>query len=166
MENKGDIEVLAFDKDTQKLEFKKVFSFIRHKVNSKIYRVKLVGGRTIEITPYHSLFTFENGKVTPILCNNLKEGTRIIVPRKQWASKDTINSLDLIDELLKLNYDLTKEVYLYDIKTILKDKFIRKELRNVLKRKLCLYDYNHYNYMPFNILRVLSYDSINKIKEV
>ena len=52
--NKGGVEVLCFDQKNFKLHYKKVFSFIRHKVNSSLHRVKLTGGRFVDITPYHS----------------------------------------------------------------------------------------------------------------
>ena len=61
--NHENVEVLCFNKDTYVLQFKKIFSFIRHKVNSPIYRVGLTGGRSVDITPYHSLFTLEDDKI-------------------------------------------------------------------------------------------------------
>src|SRR3989344_7342412 len=51
------LEVISFDKNTLKLDFHQVSTVFRHKVNSKIYRVKLVSGRYIDLTAYHSIFT-------------------------------------------------------------------------------------------------------------
>ena len=52
------IETLSFDKKTQKLGFHRVSTLFRHKVNSKIYRVKLTSGRYVDFTTYHSFFSF------------------------------------------------------------------------------------------------------------
>ncbi|MBL7085446.1 MAG: hypothetical protein ISS43_04995, partial [Candidatus Omnitrophica bacterium] len=80
-----DIKSLSFDKDTQKLGFKEIFSFIRHKVNSPIYRITLTGGRSVEITPYHSLFGIDNGVVVPIRGSDIKIGDGLVIPRNGWS---------------------------------------------------------------------------------
>ncbi|MDI6737561.1 MAG: ATP-binding protein [Nanoarchaeota archaeon] len=165
VENKDNIEVMAFDIETQKLRFTKAFSFIRHKVNSKIYRVKLTGGRYVEITPYHSLFGYTNGKLTAIPCDNLKAGDKIAIPRKPWDAPTETKAIDIIDELLKLDSSKTGLVYLYSVKDIVYEPQIKREIKNILKIKQRLYDYHNYDYMPFNLLRALSNESVQKIKQ-
>ena len=53
------LESLSFSKDQLGLQYTPVYSLIRHKVNSNIYRVTLQNGRQVDITPYHSLFPFK-----------------------------------------------------------------------------------------------------------
>ena len=78
LRNDFNIKALAFDQKTYKLDFKPISSLIRHKVNSDIYKITLQNNRSVEITPYHSLFAFSNGTVSSIKGNNIKKGTSII----------------------------------------------------------------------------------------
>jgi len=164
LRNVGELEVLAFDRRTLKLGFKPVFSLIRHRVNSPILRLTLVGGRTVEITPYHSLFTVKEGSVVPIEGARLRIGDFVVVPRSGWRVPREIQELDIIDELLALPEHLTSSVYLYNVSEVVYDSEVKKALLNILPRKRRLYDYRHYNYMPLNLLRQLSPTIISKIK--
>src|ERR1035437_8919880 len=85
--NTKGIEALCFDKEELKMKYKRVFSFIRHKVNSKLYRVKLTGGRYVDITPYHSLFTLKEDKVVAASLETLKQNYYVLVPRVGWEEE-------------------------------------------------------------------------------
>ena len=164
IKNKEDVKVLSYVNG--KLEFKEVSSFIRHKVNSPIKRIYVTGGKCVDITPHHSLFTFRDGQVIPIAGDQLNIFDRIVVPKNNWNIKQVIKEIDLINEIFKLSPELTQRVYVYGISKIIYDKEIKKEILSVLKRKRSLYDYRQYNYLPFNILRLLQKSSIDKIKNV
>ena len=167
------LKVLSFDSNTYKLGYQPVFSLIRHKVNSKIYRVTLQNGRQIEITPYHSLFTLKRGEVLPIKGTDLEIGIPIVVPKVWPEVENLIKEIDLIDEFLKLSPDKTERLYLYNLACLLKkDKRLSSKLKFQLPkyqksrhRSNIWYDYLRYDYLPFNLIRKLSDKELKKIKK-
>jgi DNA gyrase subunit B len=169
-----EIEALSFDPQTLKLKFQPIFSLIRHKINSEIYKVTLQNGREVEITPYHSLFTLRNGEVSSITGADLKIGTPIVVPRIWPEIESSVREIDLIDELLKLPAEKTESLHLYNVRDLLK-KEIYQKLKPFLKEKSektftqhssnLFYDYRRWDYLPFNLLRRLESKDIKKFKE-
>ena len=164
LRNGFNLKTLSFDNRTQKIGFKTVSSLIRHKVNSKIYRVKLSGGRSVEITPYHSLFTMKDGFVKPIECAKLKIGDKVVIPRTEWHAETFIKKIDLIASLLELPPSKTRKVYLYGVKDLMCQEDIRNEIKKALARKSRIYDYKWYDYLPFNALRSLPAAAVQKFK--
>ena len=173
---RGNLETktLTFDPHTLKLSFQPIFSLIRHKVNSEIYKITLQNGRQVEITPYHSLFTLKDGRVLPIKGAELEKGSSVIVPKVWPEIKNQIKEIDLIEELLKLSSKKTESIYLYNIKNLL-GKDIYRSLKSNLRGKAnststqhpsnIFYDYKRYDYLPFNLLRELKEKDVAKIKE-
>ncbi|HLC19283.1 MAG TPA: DNA topoisomerase VI subunit B [Candidatus Nanoarchaeia archaeon] len=159
------IETLSFDKKTQKLGFHRVSTLFRHKVNSKIYRVKLTSGRYVDLTAYHSVFTLNKGTVIPMATSELKVGMPIIVPRKSWTNYVPIQEINLIDELLSLDPSLTSKFNVYGVNSVLSDSVVR-EIRTILPRSFWYRtnDFKRFNYLPFNILRKLHLD-ITKLND-
>ncbi len=155
------METLSFDPRDLKLKFRPIFSLIRHKVNSEIYRVTLQNNRQIEITPYHSLFTLRNGQVRPIRGADLQVSTPIVVPKNWPKDEQPITEIDLIDELLKLSSEKTESLHLYQIKDLLTGEILDR-LKPVLKEKArrtnsrhysnLVYDYQRWDYLPFNLI--------------
>ncbi len=152
-------EVISFDKNNLKLDFHRVSTLFRHKVNSKIYRVKLVSGRYVDLTAYHSVFTIKDGKVVSISTSELKEGMPIVVPRRGWEVPMPIQEINLVEEILRLNPSLTKNINVYGINNILTDNFI-KDIRSILpkNRWYRTNDFRRFNYIPINLLRELKVD--------
>ncbi|HLC58012.1 MAG TPA: hypothetical protein VJH95_05540, partial [Candidatus Nanoarchaeia archaeon] len=159
------VEVLAFDKKTLKLSLHPVSTLFRHKVNSKIYRVKLASGRYVELTAYHSVFTLNKGEIISIPASAIKIGTPIIVPRKSWSNNYTPSEINFIEELLILDPDLTKKLYIHGINNILTKEVI-SQLKELFPKPKSyrINDFRRFNYMPFNVLRKLKID-INKLSE-
>ena len=159
------IEALAFDKKTLKLSFHPVSTLFRHKVNSKIYRVKLTSGRYVDLTAYHSVFTIDKGEVISVPTTALKVGTPLIVPRSSWNSDYTMSEINLIEELLMLDPELTKKIYIHGINNILTDDVIN-QLKGIFpeSRKYRINDFKRFNYLPFNTLRKLKID-INRLSD-
>ncbi len=172
-----DVEVLSFDKETLSLRYRPAFSLIRHPVNSDIYRVTLQNGRQIDLTPYHSLFTFQNGEVTPITGDELDVGTPVVVPARYPEVTKTHQSIDLIDELCALSAEETKLIVLHNVTDMLEEE---SEASRVLKEAIPQYiasdgekrrhrshiwqDYRRYDYLPFNHLRHLSEEQLQQVK--
>src|SRR3989338_9170185 len=93
---------LSFNKSDLNLSYTPVFSLIRHKVNSDIYRITLQNNRQVEITPYHSLFTLKKGEVTSLKGSEVAVGAPLIVPKIWPEVEQPIKTIDLIDEFLRL----------------------------------------------------------------
>jgi len=153
------LEVISFDKNTLKLDFHQVSTVFRHKVNSKIYRVKLVSGRYIDLTAYHSIFTIKDGKVVSISTSDLKEGMPIVVPRRGWEVSMPTLEINLVEEILRLDSSLTKNINVHGISNILTDNFVN-EIRSILPKNKWYRtnDFRRFNYIPINLLRELKVD--------
>ena len=160
-----DMEALSFDPNTYQLAFQRIGALIRHQVNSRVLRVTLTGGRTVDITPYHSLFTLRDGFVTPIRGDELAPGIFVVIPRCSWPEGSTPQTLDFIEELLQLPPDLTRKVYLYGIREALMDHEVAKEVRQAIERRWHLGDYRRFNYIPFNLLRKLPRAAVTRLRE-
>jgi intein/homing endonuclease len=167
-----EMKALSFSYPDLKLKFQSIFSLIRHKVNSPIYKITLQNNRDIEITPYHSLFTLKDGRVLPIKGSEIKINTPIVVPKNWPEPEEAIKEIDLIDELLKLPPEKTEKINLYNLSSLLrKDLKLSLSLKNQLPqyqksrhRANIWQDYLRYNYLPFNLLRKLNQKEIKKIK--
>ena len=173
-----EIETLSFDPQTLKLKFQPIFSLIRHKVNSEIYKVTLQNGRQIEITPYHSLFTLKEGQVLPIKGSEIQVGTPIVVPKIWPKIENLTQEINLIDELLELPPNQTENINLYNLSQLLKEdeklaqeikdripQYIKSQSGKLRHRANLWQDYLRYNYLPFNLIRNLQKKSLEKIKE-
>lgn len=167
----ADLETIAFSPADYRLSYQPVFSLIRHRVNSDILRIKLQGGRTVDITPYHSLFTFKNGEVTPVKGDSLVVGDNVAVPLA-WPEQDQVpTSLDLIEELLALPPQETTSINLYGAGRIL-----TKEHGRLIKHILASFshrhwsniwqDYRRYDYLPFNVFRTLPAHIQAEVKKI
>ena len=148
------IKALCFDKSTLKLKFKEISALYRHKVNSDIYKITLVGGRYVEVTDYHSIFGFKNGKIRAIKASNLKVGDYILVPKNEWKINE-IKEINLLKEMLKLNPEHTENIGIYGIKNILPK--IKNEILRVLNRQR-VNDFKKCDRIPLNIIRKIKVD--------
>jgi DNA gyrase subunit B len=148
------LQALAFSPKDYRLAFRPISTLFRHKVNSKIYRVRLATGREVEITAYHSLFTLRNGEVVSVRGDELKIDDYIIVPRSWAETPDYTQTIDLLGEMLKLSPDKTGKFYLYGVKNALTAE-VRQSLLEHLERQAGWHDFIHYDYLPFNLWRHL-----------
>ncbi len=142
-----EFEVLSFD-SKYRLKFRKVSTLFRHRVNSKIFRVRLEGGRFVDLTDCHSVFTIKNGKIKPIKISELKEGDWIVVPRNPWNC-GCVKEVNLIEEILKLPEGLTEKIRVYRVRKLL-DKV------NLKVKKSWINDFKKCDSIPINVLRNLS----------
>ena len=115
------IESLSFNNRDLSLSYHTISSLIRHKVNSDVYRLTLQNGRQVEITPYHSLFTLKDGEVAPIKGSDVVVGSPLIVPKIWPEVEQSIKSIDLIDEFLRLDAGKTAKINIYGLTQLLSD---------------------------------------------
>lgn len=158
------LEVLCFDKSTLNMKYKRAKSVHRHKLGhgEKLFLVRAVGGREVTATKHHSLFTLRYGEVVPVRVEELREDNPIIVPRS-WETEGFAEKINLLDEVLKLPAELTKDVSLYGVKKLL---YSDRELLRKVKAPLSRHDrhYTFYSYymsrdrLPINLLRHLDAD--------
>lgn len=94
----GNASTIAFDKDTLRAGEFPITAVSRHKPNSKMFEVKTKSGRKIRITDYHSLYTYENGKIVRKKASELGEGNFIVIPKKMNFEKN-IKEINLLERL-------------------------------------------------------------------
>ena len=155
-----DLQALTFSPYDYRLAFRPISTLIRHKVNSAIYRVYLASGRQVEITPYHSLFSLRDGQVVPIRGDELEVGDDVVVPRTWIEPAEYVTDINLMQELLALPEERTKKFYVYNIGEALTDK-MRAALNPFFSSKERWYASHPYDYLPFNLLRVLPQNLLN-----
>jgi len=92
-------EALCFDKDG-KIKFKPIAQVSRHKWQGSLLKIKTLDGRSLRVTPNHSLFRLnENLEVVPVKVGELRKGDSIIIPKKVCFPiiyRNEINLLDLL----------------------------------------------------------------------
>jgi DNA topoisomerase-6 subunit B len=155
------LEVLCFDKMTLKMKYKRAKSLHRHKLGAgeRLFLLRTVGGREVTVTKHHSLFTLSDGKVVPVRVEELRKGDFVIVPRR-WEMEGWTKKINILEEVLKLPPELTKDVSLYGVKKLL---YTDRELLRKIKAPLSRHDrhYTFYSYymsrdrLPVNLLRHL-----------
>ncbi len=79
---KNNIQTLAFNPKTLKLEWKKIKFGYRHKSRKKLFHLFLESGRNIKVTGDHSIFVLRNGKISSISASKLKLNETILIPSK------------------------------------------------------------------------------------
>lgn len=156
-------EVLCFDKKELKLKFKEVKSIHRHRMkkDERLIKLKLVGGRSVEITKHHSIFTLRDGKVMPLKGEDVQIGDYIVVPRKSWAGLENKTEINILEEALKISDEKLAEFSIFGVKDIL---YRDGELLDKIKMPLSTWQKNHdfyANYMkcdrlPVRLLRALT----------
>jgi len=151
------LKTLCFNRENLTLELKEISTLFRHKVNSDIYRVTLKGNRYADLTDYHSIFGFRDGRIKPMKTSELKEGDYLVVPNGKWDTP-LILEIDLLEELLKLTPQETEKIGIYGINKIFLD--IREQLLAILpyNKKYRINDFRKCDRIPFNILREITVD--------
>ncbi|MFQ6009527.1 MAG: ATPase, T2SS/T4P/T4SS family [Candidatus Aenigmatarchaeota archaeon] len=141
--NKENIRVFSMGSDG-KIGLTTVDSFIRHKVDKKIFEIRTRTGRKIRVTTDHSLFTISHdGSIAPVRAGELSVGKYLAVPRalnisgKQKDCINLVNYLHLLDGLYVLGepvHDLIKQHW-GDIKTLAKEQKYSRSIPSAWKRR-------------------------------
>ncbi len=101
VENKEDVEILAFDKD-KRVNFAKIGHYIKHPLTSQLLEITTRTGRKINVTSDHSLFSFVNGKFVSIPTNYLVPNeSYIAIPKSLNLPKERIKNINLYDYFKK-----------------------------------------------------------------
>lgn len=155
-------EVLCFDKETNQLKFKEVKSLHRHKMafDERIFEITTVGGRKVETTRHHGLFTLREGKMVEVKAIDLNIGDYVVVPRKSWV-KQTRKEINLLEEALKLSDQELGEFSVFGVKKLLyKNESLKNKIKSQLsptQRNLDFYrNYMKCDRLPVKLLKILS----------
>jgi len=135
----GNYEVLAFDEDLN-VDFRKLTGVYRHPSPEKLIRIYLIGNRYVDATECHSVFRLKDGKLETIPTREIKVGDYLAVPRK-FIENSKIDEINLIEELLKLPAEETKDIYITGLS------------KNPLIRKYLSVNQRVYDLTPVNLLR-------------
>ena len=159
-------ECLSFDADG-KVEWSKISNISKHIPNTLIHKIKTKAGREIKTTGYHSLFSLKEGKISPVIVDELHEGDTILLP-KYLPLQGDLKELDLIDFFKNdaENYSIT------NVKQILKrinSKLTYREIAKLLgvsrKKALSFAEKNSMPLSKFSIIKNYSEKDDNlKIK--
>ncbi len=101
-----------------KFKLKKLVAFVKHPKRNKLLEVITRTGRKITVTPDHSLFTHKDFRIVPIECQNLGEGTKIIIPERLPCNYNNVQSINLFEILGDENCRV--EGYEEDLRQIIK----------------------------------------------
>jgi len=112
-----DIYVPTLDFDL-KIKLAKLTGFVKHPKRRKLLKIKTRTGREITVTPDHSLFASHNFKVYPIECNDLKKGSKIVLPARLPCGYNDVEYLNLLEMLP-------------DFRVVGAEHYIRKAIRNL-----------------------------------
>jgi intein/homing endonuclease len=81
-DNPYDIRILSLNPETLRLEPRPVTAFIKREATPYLLRVRTRSGREVMATPYHPLFTLDNGQLRTLKAEELKPGVRLALPRR------------------------------------------------------------------------------------
>lgn len=107
-------DVLTIDK-RYRAAFKPVSAVIRHRHEGPMYRVETESGRSVLVTPSHSIFVLRDGRVTSVPTSDMRRGDFVVVQnymkRKETGCKSfTYHSISA-HELVLSGYTLERSDY-------------------------------------------------------
>jgi chromosome segregation protein len=80
-QNPHEVVVLSLDPQTLRLEPRPVAAFVKRTSPDFLLRIRTRAGREVTATPYHPLFTLEDGRLRTLKAEELEPGVRVAVPR-------------------------------------------------------------------------------------
>ncbi|HWQ15221.1 MAG TPA: AAA family ATPase, partial [Roseiflexaceae bacterium] len=81
-ENPHGVQVLSLNPVTLRLELRPVAAFVKREAPGHLLRIRTRSGREITATPYHPLFTLEQGRLRALRADELRAGLRIAAARR------------------------------------------------------------------------------------
>jgi type IV secretory pathway ATPase VirB11/archaellum biosynthesis ATPase len=97
------IEVPAFDKDTLKIEWKKLDYVYRHKIDEDLFELQMEFGKKVRLTGCHSIFILTKEGVKSIRTDQLNVGDYAAIPLS-IPENDIVKEINLAYELSKTRY--------------------------------------------------------------
>ncbi|MDI6825768.1 MAG: LAGLIDADG family homing endonuclease [Candidatus Aenigmarchaeota archaeon] len=114
-ENPDNIKILTLD-SSFKLRPKKVKAFVKRSAPNKLLKILTRSGREIIVTPYHPLFSINDGKIKSLKAEELQKDVKVATPRKLpvYGQRNKIDLINLFskedDVYVPFSLELKKEV--------------------------------------------------------
>jgi chromosome segregation protein len=130
------IEILSLNKNTMKIEKKKVSKFIRRE-GDILYKIRTRTGKEVKATGCHPVMIFKDGKIKSVLIQDLKQGELIATPRKiSIIPKNNFDS----DIARLLGYIIGDGYIAKDrIEFVNSDNVIMKDFKNIINTKFKIF---------------------------
>src|SRR5262245_7150147 len=80
-QNPHEVTVLSLNPTTLRLEARPVTAFVKRTAPDYLLRIRTRAGREVTATPFHPLFTLEDGRLCALKAEDLGTGARVAVPR-------------------------------------------------------------------------------------
>ncbi len=107
-----DYQVLCFDINSHKTTFKSIKKIIRHEVRDDLFEIQTSYGRKVRITSSHSVFVYEDEKITLKRGDAIQPGDLVLAPIKLPLEQPNPQArIDLISELFAMRGELDFELY-------------------------------------------------------
>ncbi len=108
--DKDDYRVACFDVETGQTRFKPLKAVIRHPYPEPLHRITTMYGRSLTVTPSHSVYVLEDGEIRLKKGNEVKVGDKLVAPRRLPRSSKSPKRVDLVETFLRAG--LTDGLYL------------------------------------------------------
>ena len=148
------LEALSFD-DGYDLDFRRISSVFRHRVNSDIYRITVEGRREVELTDYHSVFVLRDGEIRSVETSDINEDDYVVLPDSGWSGEPK-ERIDLLAELLELPPETTEPVGLYGVEHLLER--YHEEILEAVDEQYRMSDFRKCDRLPLDVVRDLDLD--------
>ncbi len=163
-----DFSISSFSINPGEHKVKKIVNVVKHPLRTTLYKIRTNLGYNVTVTPYHSVFTYSNGKINTKSGKDITKEDYILMP-KQLPRVDKDITIDLTDGVDKKNVygvldkiklmPIPNEAYIdLDLKQWkkLKDLRIKKGIPSKLMEKsiglyfmgLEQWEFKHDNVMP------------------
>ncbi len=98
----SEFSISSFSINPGEHKIKKISNIVKHPLKTSLYKIKTNLGYNVTITPYHSIFTYSNKKVTVKSGKDITTKDYVLIPKKlPRVDKDII--IDLINNIDKKN---------------------------------------------------------------
>src|SRR3989344_3511852 len=123
--NPSEYNVLCFDINKRKSQFKTIKAVIKHPIEEKLFEIKTSYGRNVKITSSHSIFVFEDGDIKLRKGSEIKEGDKIVAPMSlPLHNFNGPSKIDMLSLFVKNKDKIKEEIYIRgkSIEELLKSK--------------------------------------------
>ena len=98
-------EVLTVDTD-DRVVYKPLSAAIRHRNLGPLYRITSSSGRTVEVTPNHSVFILRDKRMESVPTSDLKPGDLLVIGRNSSENNRRPALVNALSELLDLSHEM------------------------------------------------------------
>lgn len=143
------LECVAFNPATGSIDWSPIRYVLRHRHQGKMLRIRLETGRTVTVTPNHSVFALVHGAVERVDASQLHQGDYLVGPKVIPDAPSQMVTINLV-ELLKDE----DGIFLYDVPLAAYDRAAIPGRKNL----------KHLRYLPIKYAPLLTPEEIVEVK--